>query len=72
MTIREIVSTLEEIEHKLSKKNTDSECEMVAELIDTIIADDLDLNSKNMMVSESKILDTLMKMGIESGQIGHA
>tara|TARA_R100001377_G_scaffold63391_1_gene39038 strand:+ start:798 stop:1016 length:219 start_codon:yes stop_codon:yes gene_type:complete len=72
MTIREIVSKLEEIEHKLSKKNTDSECEMVAELIDTIIADDLDLNSKNMMVSESKILDTLMKMGIESGQIGHA
>ena len=48
MTIREIVSKLEEIEHKLSKKNTDSECEMVAELIDTIIADDLDLNSKNI------------------------
>jgi len=41
MTIREIVSKLENIEIELGKKGIDSECEMVAELIDSIIADDL-------------------------------
>jgi hypothetical protein len=72
MTIREIVSKLENIEIELSKKGIDSECEMVAELIDTIIADDLELNGKPSMVTESKILDALVKLGIDSGQIGHA
>jgi|TARA_R110002110_G_scaffold8657_3_gene43421 hypothetical protein len=72
MTIREIVMELEEIENKLAKKDTDSECEMVAELIDTIIADDLELKGKPSMITESKILDALVKIGIESGQIGQA
>jgi hypothetical protein len=72
MTIREIVSKLENIEIELSKKGIDSECEMVAKLIDTIIADDLELNSKPGMVTESKILDALVRIGIDSGQIGQA
>ena len=72
MTIREIVSKLENIEIELSKKGIDSECEMVAELIDTIIADDLEFSGKPSMVNESKVLDALVKMGIESGTIGQA
>ena len=72
MTIREIVMELEEIENKLAKKDTDSECEMVAELIDTIIADDLNLATDKPKVSTDQILDTLVKMGIESGTIGQA
>ena len=72
MTIREIVSKLENIEIELSKKGIDPECEMIAELIDTIIADDLGLDGKPSMVNESKILDALVKMGIDSGQVGHA
>ena len=72
MTIREIVSKLENIEIELSKKGIDPECEMVAELIDTIIADDLGLDGKPSMVNESKILDALVKMGIDNGQVGHA
>ncbi|MBT4208340.1 hypothetical protein HOE22_08360 [Candidatus Woesearchaeota archaeon] len=72
MTIREIVSKLENIEIELGKKGIDSECEMVAELVDTIIADDLEFSGKPSMVNESKVLDALVKMGIESGTIGQA
>ena len=45
---------------------------MVAELIDTIIADDLNLATDKPKVSTDQILDTLVKMGIESGTIGQA
>tara|TARA_R110000744_G_scaffold16028_1_gene44326 strand:- start:171 stop:389 length:219 start_codon:yes stop_codon:yes gene_type:complete len=72
MSIREIVSRLENIEIQLSEKGIDSECEMVAELIDTIIADDLNLATDKPKVSTDQILDTLVKMGIESGTIGQA
>ena len=72
MSIREIVSRLENIEIELSEKGIDSECEMVAELIDTIIADDLNLTTDKPKVSTDQILDTLVKMGIESGTIGQA
>ena len=72
MTIREIVSKLENIEIELGKKGIDSECEMGAELVDTIIADDLEFSGKPSMVNESKVLDALVKMGIESGTIGQA
>ncbi len=71
MTIREIISKLEYIENKLDKKSTQQEHELVGDLIDTIIADDLQLQNKPNL-NESKILDTIFKMGIESGLIGQA
>ena len=71
MTIREIISKLEFIENKLNKKSTQQEQELISDLIDTIIADDLQLH-ETPSVNESKILDTIFKMGIESGQIGQA
>jgi len=71
MIIREIISKLENIEIELSKKGIDSECEMVAELIDDIIADDLALDI-NPVVSDFKVLETLIEIGIKSGQIGQA
>tara|TARA_R100000742_G_C4245398_1_gene64415 strand:+ start:613 stop:828 length:216 start_codon:yes stop_codon:yes gene_type:complete len=71
MTIREIISKLERIETKLDKKNTRLEHEMIGDLIDTIIADDLAIQDTSS-ISESKMLDTIVKIGIETGQIGQA
>ena len=72
MNIRQIVLALEEVEEKLNKQNTSKECEMISELIDKIIADDLDIENKAFKIDESKILDTIVKIGIDTGQIGQA
>ena len=70
MTIREIVSKLENIEIELSKKGIDPECEMVAELIDTIIADDLgwdafgNYDGINGTKANTPTLDSLARNGI--------
>jgi len=69
MIIREIVSKLEELEDILNKKS--KEYKFVAELIDDIIADDLALDI-NPVVSDFKVLETLIEIGIKSGQIGQA
>ena len=69
MIIREIVSKLEELEDILKKKS--KEYKFVAELIDDIIADDLALDI-NPVVSDFKVLETLIEIGIKSGQIGQA
>ena len=69
MSIREIVSKLEELEDILNKKS--KEYKFVAELIDDIIADDLALDI-NPVVSDFKVLETLIEIGIKSGQIGQA
>jgi len=71
MKIREIVSRLERIENILNKKSTKREHQMIGDLIDTIIAEDLEIED-TPNVSDSKILDAIVKMGIESGQIGQA
>ena len=47
MNIRQIVLALEEVEEKLNKQSTSKECEMISELIDKIIADDLDIENVN-------------------------
>ena len=72
MNIRQIVLALEEVEEKLNKQSTSKECEMISELIDKIIADDLDGENKTFKIDESKILDTIVKIGIDTGQIGQA
>ena len=59
MTIREIVSKLENIEIELSKKGIDPECEMIAELIDTIIADDLGFIN-NLMIFTPDLIVTFL------------
>ena len=69
MIIREIVSKLEELEDILNKKS--KEYKFVAELIDDIIADDLALDI-NPVVSDFKVLESLIEIGIKSGQIGQA
>ena len=76
MTTRDIVARLEIIEKKLSKsENVAEECEMIAELIDTIIEDDLKfeefLNEIEEM-SEAKLFERLIKIGLDLGYIAHA
>ena len=76
MTTREIVARLEIIEKKLSKsKNVAEECEMVAELIDTIIEDDLKFEEfleEIGEMSETNLFERLFKIGLELGYIAHA
>ena len=76
MTTREIVARLEIIEEKLSKsESVTEECEMIAELIDSIIEDDLKFETfleEIEEISEAKLFERLFKLGLEMGYIAHA
>ena len=70
MTSRDIVARLEIIEKRLSKSSTTEECEMIAELIDSIIEDDLKFEEfleEIEEMSEAKLFEQLFKMGLELG-----
>jgi|TARA_B100001971_G_C18015482_1_gene444582 uncharacterized membrane protein len=75
MTSRDIVARLEIIEKRLSKSGTAEECEMIADLIDTIIEDDLKFEEfldEIEEMSEAKLFERLLKIGLEMGYIAHA
>ena len=76
MTTRDIVARLEIIEEKLSKsESVVEECEMIAELIDTIIEDDLKFEAfleEIEEITEDKLFERLLKIGLEMGYIAHA
>ena len=76
MTTRDIVTRLETIEEKLSKsESVVEECEMIAELIDTIIEDDLKFETFLEEIeerSEIKLFERLLKIGLELGPIAYA
>ena len=76
MTTREIVERLEIIEEKLSKsERVAEECEMIAQLIDSIIEDDLKFETlleEIEEISEAKLFERLFKLGLEMGYIAHA
>ena len=76
MTTREIVARLESIEEKLSKfESVAEECEMIAELIDIIIEDDLKFEEfleEIEELSEAKLFERLLKIGLDLGYIAHA
>ena len=76
MTTRDIVARLEIIEEKLSKsESVTEECEMIAELIDSIIEDDLMFETfleEIEEMTEANLFERLFKIGLESGHIAHA